>query len=64
MSDVAAQPGVLVPEGPLVSAHLDAAKCLEWLQDQWPAIVRAAKRCKGLILFEDEASFAQWGSLS
>ena len=25
---------------------------------------RAAKRCKGLILFEDEASFAQWGSLS
>src|SRR6185369_2487309 len=22
------------------------------------------KRCKGLILFEDEASFAQWGSLS
>ena len=26
--------------------------------------MRAAKRCKGLILFEDEASFAQWGSLS
>ena len=47
-----------------VSDHLDAAKRLVWLQDQWPAIVRAAKRCKGLILFEDEASFAQWGSLS
>jgi transposase len=47
-----------------VSDHLDAAKRLAWLQDQWPAIVRAAKRCKGLILFEDEASFAQWGSLS
>src|SRR5262249_50900676 len=29
----------------------------------WPAIVRAAKRCKGLIVFEDEASFAPWGSL-
>ena len=26
-------------------------------------ILRAAKRRKGLILFEDEASFAQWGSL-
>src|SRR3989449_6666502 len=48
----------------LVSDHLDAAKRLAWLQDTWPAIVRAAKRRKGLILFEDEASFAQWGSLS
>jgi len=27
-------------------------------------ILRAAKRRRGLILFEDEASFAQWGSLS
>jgi hypothetical protein len=47
-----------------VSDHLDAAKRLAWLQETWPAILRAAKRCKGLILFEDEASFAQWGSLS
>src|SRR5499433_2443826 len=47
-----------------VSDHLDAAKRLAWLQDKWPAIVRAAKRRRGLILFEDEASFAQWGSLS
>jgi transposase len=46
-----------------VSDHLDAATRLAWLQDKWPALVRAAKRCKGLILFEDEASFAQWGSL-
>jgi transposase len=47
-----------------VSDHLDAAKRLAWLQARWPAIVRAAKRRGGLILFEDEASFAQWGSLS
>ena len=47
-----------------VSDHLDAAKRVAWLQEKWPAILRAAKRCKGLILFEDEASFAQWGSLS
>jgi transposase len=47
-----------------VSDHLDAAKRLAWLQDKWPAIFRAAKRRGGLILFEDEASFAQWGSLS
>jgi transposase len=47
-----------------VSDHLDAAKRLAWLEHKWPAIVRAAKRCHGLILFEDEVSFAQWGSLS
>src|SRR5205807_2474211 len=47
-----------------VSDHLDAAKRLAWLEQEWPTIVRAAKRRQGLILFEDEASFAQWGSLS
>ena len=47
-----------------VSDHLDAAKRLAWLQDEWPRILRQAKRRKALILFEDEASFAQWGSLS
>jgi transposase len=47
-----------------VSDHLDEAKRQAWLRDQWPAILRAAKRRKGMILFEDEASFAQWGSLS
>ena len=47
-----------------VSDYLDAARRQAWLQEEWPTIVRAAKRCKGLILFEDEASFAQWGSLS
>src|SRR5499427_743485 len=47
-----------------VSDHLDTAKRLAWLQDTWPTIVRAARHRNGLILFEDEASFAQWGSLS
>jgi transposase len=47
-----------------VSDHFDAARRQEWLNDTWPQILRTAKRRKGLILFEDEASFAQWGSLS
>jgi hypothetical protein len=46
-----------------VSDHLDAAKRLAWLEAKWPAMVRAAKRTKGCILFEDEASFAQGGAL-
>ena len=56
--------GVFVQKARLVSDHLDAAKRLAWLQDKWPVIVRAAKRCTGLILCEDEASCARWGSLS
>jgi transposase len=48
----------------VVSEHLDAAKRLAWLAEKWPAICRAAKRRQGLILFEEEASFALWGSLS
>jgi transposase len=47
-----------------VSDHLDAAKRLAWREEKWPTIVRAAHRRNGLIFFEDEASFAQWGSLS
>ena len=46
-----------------VSDHLDAVRRHAWLRG-WPMSLRAAKRRKGLILFEDEASFAQWGSLS
>jgi transposase len=45
------------------SAHLDAAKRLAWLEAKWPAIFRAAQRRGGLILCEDEASLAPWGSL-
>jgi transposase len=45
-----------------VSDHLNAATRLAWLEQKWPTILRAATRRKGLILFEDEASFAQWGS--
>lgn len=33
-----------------------------WLQDAWPTMLRAAQRRKGLMLFEDEASVAPWGS--
>ena len=47
-----------------MSDHLDAAKRLAWLMEKWPAILRAAKQRNGLILFEDEVSFAQWDSLS
>ena len=36
----------------------------KWMQETWPEIKRLAEAKGGMILFGDEASFAQWGSLS
>jgi len=47
-----------------VSDHLSEAQRLAWRQTRWPKILRQAKQRKALLLFGDEASFAQWGSLS
>lgn len=47
----------------LVSDHVDEAKRLAWLKDTWPTFLAQVKAAKGLLLFGDEASFAQWGSL-
>jgi transposase len=46
-----------------VSDHLDEAKRRIWLKETWPTFLARAKAAKGLVLFGDEASFAQWGSL-
>ena len=47
-----------------VSDHLNEAARQVWQEETWPAILRLAKDRKALLLFGDEASFAQWGSLS
>ena len=47
-----------------VSDHLNEAKRLEWCHQTWPTVLRRARQRKALLLFGDEASFAQWGSLS
>jgi transposase len=47
-----------------VSDHLDEAKRQAWITEEWPRILKQARRRKALILFGDEASFPQWGSLS
>jgi transposase len=46
------------------SDHLNEAARAEWEQQTWPTILRLAQAKGALILFGDEASFAQWGSLS
>lgn len=47
-----------------VSDHLDEKAREEWLSETWPEILALAKKKNAYILFGDEASFPQWGTLS
>ena len=47
-----------------VSDHLNEVKREAWLRETWPTLVALARRTGALLLFGDEASFAQWGSLA
>ena len=47
-----------------VAGHLDAVARHRWCTRTWPEIVRRARAAKALLLFGDEASFPQGGSLS
>ena len=47
-----------------VSDHLNEAKRQEWCHITWPQILTMAKAKSAWLLFGDEASFPQWGTLS
>jgi transposase len=47
-----------------VSDHLDEDKRTAWCTITWPQVVRLAKERHALLLFGDEASFPQWGTLT
>jgi transposase len=57
--------GFSYQKGRFVSDHLPDVTPLqeEWAQRKWPEILRVAKRKRAWVLFGDEVSFAQWGSL-
>lgn len=46
-----------------VSDHLDEAARQAWIAVEWPQLLKAARRQGAKIMFGDEASFPQWGSL-
>ena len=47
-----------------VSDHLNDEKRQEWCHTTWPQILTMAKAKSALLLFGDEASFPQWGTLA
>jgi transposase len=46
------------------SDHLDKAERKKWLSEKWPEIMQLAEAKNAYLLFGDEASFPQWGTLS
>ena len=47
-----------------VSDHKAPERRREWLAQQWPEVLHVARRREAYILFGDEASFPQWGTLT
>ena len=47
-----------------VADHKDPEKRKKWLKEKWPEIFRLAQKKNAYVLFGDEASFPQWGSLT
>ena len=56
--------GLSYQKGKFVSDHKDPEKRREWLEKTWPEIYKTAEKKNAHVLFGDEASFPQWGSLS
>jgi transposase len=47
-----------------VAANQDEEAREKWLKNEWPRILRQANSQDAYLLFGDEASFPQWGSLN
>jgi transposase len=63
LADLLKNLGFSFQKARFVSDHLDAVARAAWLAHTWPAWRQRAHDAGGLLLFGDEASFAQWGSL-
>lgn len=55
--------GLSYQKARFVSDHLDEQARQRWLSQVWPQLLEQARQRDALLLFADEASFAQWGSL-
>lgn len=58
------QLGYSFQKAKFVSDHLDEAARAAWKRETWPGILKAATARGAMLLFGDEASFPQWGTLS
>ena len=64
LSELLGNMGFSYQKAKFVAANRDDEKRNEWLENTWHNILKEAMKVNGYILFGDEASFPQWGSLS
>jgi hypothetical protein len=55
--------GLSFQRGRFPADHLNEEAALLWLAETWPTILRQAQEKQAVILFGDEASSAQWGTI-
>lgn len=56
--------GLSYQKAKFTSDHHDTEARATWLKETWPQIVALMHKMNACVLFGDEASFPQWGSLS
>ncbi len=64
LSELLKNMGFSFQKATFVAANRDAEKRQEWVQKIWPTILKLSKKKGACILFGDEASFPQWGTLN
>lgn len=64
LSELLKNMGFSYQKATFVASKRDKDARNDWLNDTWPEIMKLAERKNAHILFGDEASFPQWGSLS
>jgi transposase len=56
--------GLSYQKARFMAKDADPKKRTEWIESTWPAILKLARGKNAYLLFGDEASFPQWGTLT
>ena len=64
LSELLKNMGFSFQKAKFVAAKKDEEKRAEWIKKRWPEILQLAEKKNASILFGDEASFPQWGTLN
>jgi len=64
LSELLKNMGFSYQKARFVSGHLDPDQRTAWRERTWPEVLRLARHHNAAILFGDEASFPQWGTLT
>lgn len=64
ISELLGNLGFSYQKAAFIASNRDEEAREKWIKNEWPTILKLAQKKNAYILFGDEASFPQWGSLS